>query len=315
MQILSLVDPSKGHIQYKANNYPDGQKDITIEPHTVNVNEPVSIESRFNSFNDLGVIIAATCALRNIYFDAQKEARIHLYIPYLLGARSDRKFVPGGIRYLRQVVAPVINAQNFASVTIMDPHSDVVENVIDNVVKVDNIKLVDFALDFIWPEQVSTKEETDQLRNMTEVVSPDAGAMKKIYPVLEEFELENIIIASKHRDIKNGAILSTDVPLTISYPNLVGEPYEKRYVIIDDICDGGRTFTEIAKVIINRYKEAGIAKKPVIVLIVTHGIFSAGFDELSQYFDAIYTTNSIYDQSVTSKGHIADTLVKQLNIF
>jgi ribose-phosphate pyrophosphokinase len=60
-----------------------------------------------------------------------------------------------------------------------------------------------------------------------------------------------------------------------------------KYVIIDDICDGGRTFVELAKAM----KESRPTAK--IYLIVTHGIFSAGFDTLNQYFEGIYTTNSV----------------------
>jgi len=44
-----------------------------------------------------------------------------------------------------------------------------------------------------------------------------------------------------------------------------------------------------------------------LYLIVTHGIFSAGFDELGKYFEQIYTTNSYKD--------IDNELVKQSNIF
>jgi ribose-phosphate pyrophosphokinase len=46
----------------------------------------------------------------------------------------------------------------------------------------------------------------------------------------------------------------------------------------------------------------------VVQLVVTHGIFSAGFELLEQYFDGIFTTNSIKDISETEK-------VKQLNVF
>jgi len=61
-------------------------------------------------------------------------------------------------------------------------------------------------------------------------------------------------------------------------------------VIIDDICDGGRTFVELAKVIKENQSDAKI------YLIVTHGIFSAGFNDLNKFFEKIFTTNSISDR-------------------
>jgi ribose-phosphate pyrophosphokinase len=60
-----------------------------------------------------------------------------------------------------------------------------------------------------------------------------------------------------------------------------------KFVIVDDICDGGRTFTELAKTI---RQHNSLSK---IYLIVSHGIFSAGMTPLNDSFDGIFTTNSI----------------------
>jgi ribose-phosphate pyrophosphokinase len=93
---------------------------------------------------------------------------------------------------------------------------------------------------------------------------------------------------------------------------------------VDDICDGGRTFIELAKAI--RTARPTEIFKDNIFLIVTHGIFSAGFQNLSQYFTEIYCTNSIKDiPDHVSEEFIAEdgtkymapviTKVKQLNVF
>jgi ribose-phosphate pyrophosphokinase len=74
------------------------------------------------------------------------------------------------------------------------------------------------------------------------------------------------------------------------------------YVIIDDICDGGRTFVELAKAI----KDGRPTAK--IYLVVTHGIFSAGYDQLGEYFEKIYTTNSYKDIATDQ------SLVTQFNV-
>jgi ribose-phosphate pyrophosphokinase len=55
---------------------------------------------------------------------------------------------------------------------------------------------------------------------------------------------------------------------------------------VDDICDGGGTFIGLAALL--KSHNAGH-----IVLIVSHGIFSKGFD--LAHIDAIYTTNSFKD--------------------
>ena len=74
-----------------------------------------------------------------------------------------------------------------------------------------------------------------------------------------------------------------------------------QYVIIDDICDGGRTFNELAKSIKLQRADAKI------YLVVTHGIFSAGFKELTKYFEHIYTTNSHRDVADDEYGEKTNT--------
>ncbi len=277
---LNLVNQEKSYIKYKINKFPDGQQSVDLVD-IFNITDDIRIATRLNSFSDLEILICATKALRNI-----TTKPIHLYVPYFLGSRSDRKFGLGGVNYLKEVICPIINSLDFATVEVLDPHSDVLEACLNNFVKLSTNYLVKQAL-----TQIDNK---DGAKNRVCLVSPDAGAYKKIFDVAQKFNIDNIITASKVRDLKTGAILRTEVPTLDQHKDL-------KYIIIDDICDGGRTFTELAKVM----KESRPTAK--IYLVVTHGIFSAGFDELSKYFEQIYTTNSYKD--------IDNELVKQINIF
>jgi ribose-phosphate pyrophosphokinase len=128
-------------------------------------------------------------------------------------------------------------------------------------------------------------------------VSPDAGAYKKIFDVAQEFRIDNIATATKVRDLKTGKILHTEIP---NLPVTLAEDF--KYVIVDDICDGGRTFVELAKAIREQRPTAKI------YLVVTHGIFSGGFEGLGEYFEHVYTTNSIKVQEDTD-------LVTRFNVF
>lgn len=133
--------------------------------------------------------------------------------------------------------------------------------------------------------------------------------LKKVHKIAEDFQATNeVIICTKHRD-ENGKLSKTLVPLT-------EESLDKDLIIIDDICDGGGTFVNIGKAI----KENKDFKGKVF-LIVTHGIFTRGFETLSEYFDKIYTTNSVKDirndviVNTFSKNKTVHSLVKQFNIF
>jgi len=287
MKILDLVDQEKVgdlNLRYKISKFPDGQQSIKLE--FIHLEDEVKIISRLNDFKDLEVILCATAALKNIGVKT-----IHLYTPYFLGARSDRQFEDGSINYLKDVITPIINSQDYETVTIVDAHSDVLEACIHNYRKIDNIGLVKFALTDI--------DNTNGAREKLILVSPDAGALKKMYHVSEHFGIDKMVIANKHRDIKTGKITHTEVP------GLTQEPGSKNFVIIDDICDGGRTFLEIAKTIRKEREDSVFNDK--IYLVVTHGIFSAGFNELKNWIDGIYCTNSV--------KNVDNELVKQLNIF
>lgn len=283
---LNLVDIEKSDIKYKISKFPDGQQtvDLLEAPY---IGETVQLISRLNSFKDLELIICATQAIRN--FDPNKE--ISLKVPYFVGARSDRKFVEGGVNYLKQVICPIINSMNFKSVIVLDPHSDVLEACLNNFDKTNNFGLVKFALTNI--------DNRDGARDRICLVSPDAGAYKKIFDVAKEFKIENIITANKVRDMKTGNILRTEIPVLDQHNDLT-------YVIIDDICDGGRTFVELAKVI----KEGRPTAK--VYLVVTHGIFSAGFKTLNEYIDGTFCTNSYRD--VADDEYEEKTNVKQLKV-
>lgn len=126
---LNLVNQEKSDIKYKINKFPDGQQSIDLERGTVNVIDDIRIETRLNSFKDLEILICATKALRNI-----TRKPISLYVPYFLGSRSDRKFVDGGVNYLKEVICPIVNSLDFDKVEVLDPHSDVLEACLNNFI-------------------------------------------------------------------------------------------------------------------------------------------------------------------------------------
>lgn len=302
---LNLVNPNDVlSCKYEISRFPDGQQTIRILEHSYTTyhslreqKTPIIIKSRLNTFQDLELIICANQTLKEIGVKSVK-----LFIPYCIGGRSDRKFQEGGINYIKTVIAPIINSQNFDEVRIMDPHSDVLEACINNFVKLTNFNLGVMALRDLG-------DGKDDIKDKICLVSPDAGAYKKIFDFAGWFGIKEIITASKVRDVESGKILKTVVPSLENHIDTM------KYVIVDDIADGGRTFIELAKVIKEQKQDAKI------YLVVTHGIFSAGFEFLVQYLDGIYCTNSVKD---IQDGIIVDTFsrhktihsfVKQLNIF
>lgn len=296
MNTINFVNPSNNEILIEVSRFPDGQQNCKIIETPVKFHsEAVTIKTRLNDFSDLELLICTVKSLRNMGIED-----IFLYVPYFLGSRSDRQFSEGGNNYLKDVICPIINSLDFKGVTVMDPHSDVLEVCINNFNKVDNITLMKFAL---FQTYASSKPNDNMV-----LVSPDAGATKKIFKLAEKIEYKgDIITCSKNRD-EHGKLSETIIPWRDLY-------VKKDLILIDDICDGGATFINIAKSI----KCEGSPFVGKLYLIITHGIFSKGLKELSEYFDSIYCTNSYRDiNSMNEFGmHNERYLnrVKQLNVF
>jgi ribose-phosphate pyrophosphokinase len=283
-RIINLVKPvptgTTYILGYKISRFPDGQQGITLDEGWLNPDHEFEIISRLNNFLDLELILCTTAALKSA---GVKD--IFLTVPYFMGARSDRKFGAGGYHYLKEVIGPIINLQGYRSVAVLDPHSDVLEACIDRLSPNSNLAFVKWAL-----ADLGYKEDPTSFV----FVAPDAGAYKKVDSLVRELQHRgHMITAHKHRDLDTGQITDT----TVTIPKGAGN----KFLVIDDICDGGRTFVGIADAIKETRPDAEI------YLIVTHGIFSAGYSQLATRFNLIYTTNSYRDFD-------GDGIVKPLSV-
>lgn len=285
--VIDLTKPDgksrTGEELYKISKFPDGQQDVWINPAIKRNGSIVLIKSHFNSWLDLELIACTKAALNEMEIN-----NVVLFIPYFLGARSDRKFKEGGTWYLKDVICPAINNLNFQKVIIVDPHSDVVSNLIKNVSIIRNGRYVAKFLVDAYGEYTGIVKSC--------IVSPDAGAEKKIYDLAKEINYPGEVVCCYKVRNKEGELIKTIV---------TKEDFQGKDVfVVDDICDGGRTFIELSKELKNR----NIGK---IYLIVSHGIFSKGLDILKPHFDKIFCTNSI-DERIDIAG---ENFLVQYDIF
>lgn len=193
---------------------------------------------------------------------------ISLVLPYLPYSRQDRHTVKGA-SFALKVFAKFINSLGFNKVYTVDAHSDV-SGVIDNLVDLS----VSTALDQIIRDI-----------GLMPILSPDAGANKKIYGTVGKSQHKGALAletASKHRNPATGEINGVSSPV-INGPSVL---------VFDDICDGGRTFVELAKVLPDTLTK---------YLYVTHGIFSK--PDVFKFYDTVYSCNTIESQN-TSENHI-----------
>ena len=243
-------------IEFQSFTFSGGEPHIKITSDLSNIKE-VTVTARTKSFNDFGLLLLAIDALQRFQIE-----KINVFIPYFPAARQDRVMVQGEPLSVK-VYADILNALNLNKVTVFDAHSEVTSAVLNNCESISNHTFI---------QEVIKNIGTDLI-----LISPDGGALKKIYKVSEYLGGVEVVECSKKRNVKNGKLEG----FKVYEDDLKG----KDCLIVDDICDGGGTFLGLAKELKN--KNAGN-----LYLAISHGIFSKGVDELNETFTKIYSTNS-----------------------
>ena len=227
----------------------------------------IDIVAKIQNSDQLMAMFLATDALRRIY----PEAKIDLIIPYFPYARQDRVCNSGEALSVK-VVATLINAQNYASVTVVDPHSPVLVAALDRCLTVDQYQVFG-QIKQNWSDWV--------------LIAPDMGAAKKVEDFAKRVAAKDILYFNKTRELSTGRITGMKM---LNPEILTGED---NLLVLDDICDGGRTFVELAQVFDVLDDEGQHINYNRLELAVSHGIFSKGVSVLTSRFDHVYTTDSL----------------------
>jgi len=257
--MLKLLDIYGNQVALKQWKFPAGELGIKIlEKYNKSV---VTIECKYQSSDDLMYLLLLVDAIRNKH----NTTVINLVIPYFPYARQDR-VCASGESFSLKVVANLISSCKFNKIIVWDAHSSVLQAFFDSGALVD-VKQSELVQNFF------------EGKTKVALVSPDAGATKKIY---ETSKLTGfpVVEAQKIRCVNTGNIIETRITDTSLFESA------DELVILDDICDGGRTFIELAKVIRKSFNKK-------LTLLVTHGIFSGGFEELDKYFNEILFVNDL----------------------
>lgn len=260
--LLDIQDPS----QVKLWKFPGGEVGVALEPGIVeflSVFSPkVEIITTLNNSDEVMQLLMVVDALKR--FAPKSISLTCSYFPY---ARQDRVCNTGEALAVK-VIAQLINSLNFERVSIFDPHSDVTPALIDRV------KVTDCT----WLAERINRHAP--LKPGYILVAPDLGATKKTQKIARTLNYNGDILQfEKTRNLATGEI--TGIKATTDF-----NCTKKHFIIFDDICDGGRTFIEIA----TKLKECGAS---TVALAVSHGIFSKGLACLyDNGIDQIFTTDS-----------------------
>ena len=241
---------------FETSKFPAGELNITLNHEDTVGKECYFVVKNFEALDVMNI------AQRVDILKRRGVDKVSGYIPYLPYSRQDRYTTENSSFALKQY-AKLLNSLDLYRVYTLEAHSDVA-GVIDNLIDLP-------IIDFVAHDVLMTMDKPN-------ILSPDAGATKKIYKLLQGINpvmFGEVYTATKVRDLETGDITGVEVP---EIPN------NAPVLIIDDICDGGRTFTELAKRLpdVEKY------------LYVTHGIFSK--PDVFNDFDKVFTTNSCFQQ-------------------
>lgn len=232
--------------------FPAGEVGVRVIPKNLPDRLTVTVSEDYSSETIMQLLMLSN-ALRN----ANTKVSLTLSIPYLPYSRQDRVCSYGEAN--SKTVLLGLLTKSYNTIVTFDCHSEKLEGYYDNVQQ--------------------DVEELVSHHKATALVFPDKGAKDKYYKLLPntlKCELK-ILYGTKVRN-ESGKI--TDYKVSdvdkLSKDDVV--------LVIDDICDGGRTFIELAKVL------PEVKKK---ILHVSHGIFSQGVEVLTKHYDEVFADNKV----------------------
>lgn len=250
--------------------FKDGAVNVNINCGSVDPNfmiREVLVEAYLNGSDSILALVMTMDALKRQF----PRADFGLMMPYTMYARQDRVCNPGEALGI-SAFGDIINMLGFKSIVVADPHSAAVQVAIKGA-------LISSQSEIFSEIKSSWREWT--------IVAPDAGATKKCEDFAKLVGAKGVLTFNKARDMET-------VEITHLEPNQQIEVNAGgKFMVLDDICDGGRTFVGVAEAISCNDEFANIE------LAVTHGIFSYGVDVVTKVYDHVYTTNSFRQDLVS----------------
>lgn len=176
-------------------------------------------------------------------YDIKTDLKI-TYLPY---ARQDKN-VTNSTTFALYPFAQLLNSLHFNKIKILDPHSSIALDLINNS-------------EAIYP--IETLLKVKNLTKCDVFCYPDKGALNK-YVNIYDFPY---VYGEKVRNQLTGQI--------VDY-KLIGDVKDKNVLLVDDLCDGGATFCMMAD-----YLDSAGATE--VNLFVTHGLFTKGLRPLKDH--------------------------------
>ena len=279
---------------FSAFNFPAGEAHIKLhEGATLGDYEYFIADIRGYDPQELFQLAMWSDLLRGYGYENEVKVDLRLIMPYLPGARADR----GGPLGAR-VYSNFINDLDLNHLIVLDPHSPFMVEELERWVPG---YVTEFPFERIIKHEIQDGTSDQKAQRYIGVIAPDKGAHDRAARAAAVMGVP-VYTAGKTRDFETGALTGFHMEDEL--------PTTGRFLIVDDICDGGGTFVGLAEAIAKTNPHIGLD------LWVTHGVFSKGFDALEDVFEIVHTTDSYYGtvDRVLNEAMLTDTQVKVHNL-
>lgn len=248
-------------VKIEPTRFPDGTTQVwkLAHPSLVGIQKQLKILWQFEREDELLML----AQIRDL-FGAWVTTELH--VPYLPFARQD-KDVSNEATFALRSFARMLNALSLDHVIADDVHNpNLTRKLINNFGNRDVYWIHKLLVERLKP---------------TVVVYPDFGAKERYK---ETADLHPYVVFEKDRDQATGEIRGLKLDGRWGTEHLRNG---MSVLIVDDICDGGRTFLSVAEALRKH------VMNPTIDLFVTHGLFSKGRKVLEDAGIRLHTTNSL----------------------
>lgn len=254
---------------FEVMNFPAGEGHVklkNLKEYPDFVNQPMIVWN-FENQGELFTVLQMANVLQNkgLHF-----SMICRYLPFARQDRATSEEQPFSLK----IFADVLNTiENCISLHVCDLHSEVFKNLYKGTI-------YEYTQKECFLAAMSRRKVVP---DWAAVVAPDKGAWGKTHDIAK-FLHRPVIHCTKKRDPDTGQLSSPEFLAEDVLPEL---KEGQRLIIVDDICDGGYTFLQLAELIKGKYPNNPLD------LYVTHGVFSKGIEVLYQKFDDIYCFNNM----------------------
>lgn len=215
---------------------------------------------KLRTWEDTGI---AACLI-NALSQHDRIETLRIFIPYFPGARQDKTIRNSSDDPYSPLTISITGQMLIETeITVFDVHSQKARDWLGMPTN-------------LMPKDLPIETKSD----VVGVIAPDEGAAERaesfraaFYPSAE------LIQCSKRRDPTTGRLSGYHMPELA---------HRGRYIIVDDICDGGGTFDLLA----DAFFHDPVGRESHLEMFVSHGIFSKGLDAIDSRIESITTTDS-----------------------